>query len=155
MLTSLKIYSESEIKARYEIGLENYCKRLNIEGRTMVDMARREILPAIETYVKELSDTYSAKAAVVGGDGAGTFEKKRIATLSALVDEIDTKADQLEDVLNTYKSMGDGQEAANYVRDNVLDGMTALRKPCDEAETLTSQKDWPFPTYEKLLFTVK
>ncbi len=155
MLTSLKIYSESEIKARYEIGLENYCKRLNIEGRTMVDMARREILPAIETYVKELSDTYSAKAAVVGGDGAGTFEKKRIATLSALVDEIDTKADQLEDVLNTYKSMGDGQEAANYVRDNVLDGMAALRKPCDEAETLTSQKDWPFPTYEKLLFTVK
>ena len=155
MLTSLKIYSESEIKARYEIGLENYCKRLNIEGRTMVDMARREILPSIETYVKELSDTYSAKAAVVGGDGAGTFEKKRIATLSALVDEIDTKADQLEDVLNTYKSMGDGQEAANYVRDNVLDGMAALRKPCDEAETLTSQKDWPFPTYEKLLFTVK
>jgi len=154
MLTAHKVMSEAEIHSRYEITLENYCKTVNIEGLTMVDMARKEILPAIGAYVNELATTYAAKSSIVPGV-AGKHEKSVIERLSILTDEIDAAVADLEAALIKYKTITDVAEAAAVIRDEILTKMTALRIPCDEAETLTAEKYWPFPTYEDLLFGVR
>lgn len=154
MLTAHRVMSEAEIHSRYEIMLENYCKSVNIEGLTMVDMAHKEILPAISAYVKELADTCAAKASVVPGI-AGKYEKSLIEKLSVLADEIDEKTAELEKALVKYKTIDDITKASEYIRDEILAKMAELRVPCDEAETVTAEKYWPFPTYEKLLFGVR
>ena len=154
MLTSLKVFSEAEIRSRYEICLENYCKTVNIEGLTMVDMARKEILPAVEAYLSDLSGTVAAKAAAVPGL-ACKYEKGIITKLSALVDEIDDAAEALDSTLVRLKAVPDVTDAAYVIRDVVLQKMAELRVVCDEAETLTAAKYWPFPTYGDLLFGVR
>ena len=154
MLTAHKVFSVAEIQSRYEITLENYCKTVNIEALTMVDMARKEILPAVEAYVRDLSDTLRAKKAAVPGAPA-KYETGLIARLSALTDEIDDAAAALERAMIQYKAIGDITEAANMIRDVILQKMAELRVPCDEAETLTAEKYWPFPTYGDLLFGVR
>ena len=154
MLTSHRIFSLAEIQSRYEITLENYCKTVNIEALTMVDMARKEILPAVEAYAKTLSDTFLAKAAVLPGL-TGRYEKNTIARLASLADEIDAAITALESALIRYKTITDTTEAAYWIRDVILQKMAELRVVCDEAETLTAESYWPFPTYEKLLFGVK
>ena len=154
MLTTHKVFSVAEIQSRYEITLENYCKSVNIEALTMVDMARKEILPAVEAYVRDLSDTLRAKKAAVPG-AAAKYETGLIARLSALTDEIDDAAAALERAMIQYKAIGDITEAANMIRDVILQKMAELRVPCDEAETLTAEKYWPFPTYGDLLFGVR
>ena len=154
MLTAHKVFSVAEIQSRYEITLENYCKSVNIEALTMVDMARKEILPAVEAYVRDLSDTLRAKKAAVPG-AAAKYETGLIARLSALTDEIDDAAASLERAMIQYKAIGDITEAANMIRDVILQKMAELRVPCDEAETLTAEKYWPFPTYGDLLFGVR
>ncbi len=154
MLTAHKVFSVAEIQSRYEITLENYCKSVNIEALTMVDMARKEILPAVEAYVRDLSDTLHAKKAAVPG-AAAKYETGLITRLSALTDEIDDAAAALERAMIQYKAIGDITEAANMIRDVILQKMAELRVPCDEAETLTAEKYWPFPTYGDLLFGVR
>ncbi|HOA84536.1 MAG: glutamine synthetase type III [Clostridiales bacterium] len=154
MLTLHGIYSPAELRSRCEIILENYCKTINIEGRTMVQMARQEILPAVEAYTKELADTLSAKTAAVSGLDA-KYEKSTIATLSALADEIHAAADELEASLAKCRAVGEVIEASCAYRDLVLPKMAALRAVCDKAETLTAKKYWPFPTYGDLLFGLK
>ena len=154
MLTSLKVFSEAEIRSRYEICLENYCKTVNIEGLTMVDMARKEILPAVEAYLRDLSGTVAAKAAAVPGL-ACKYEKGIITKLSTLVDEIDDAAEALDSTLVRLKAVPDVTDAAYVIRDVVLQKMAELRVVCDEAETLTAAKYWPFPTYGDLLFGVR
>ena len=149
-----RIFSLAEIQSRYEITLENYCKTVNIEALTMVDMARKEILPAVEAYAKVLSDTFLAKAAVLPGL-TGRYEKNTIARLASLADEIDAAITALESALIRYKTIPDTTEAAYWIRDVILQKMAELRVVCDEAETLTAESYWPFPTYEKLLFGVK
>ena len=154
MLTSLKVFSEAEIHSRYEICLENYCKTVNIEGLTMVDMARKEILPSVEAYLRDLSGTVAAKAAAVPGL-ACKYEKGIITKLSTLVDEIDDAAEALDSTLVRLKAVPDVTDAAYVIRDVVLQKMAELRVVCDEAETLTAAKYWPFPTYGDLLFGVR
>ena len=154
MLTSLKVFSEAEIHSRYEICLENYCKTVNIEGLTMVDMARKEILPSVEAYLSDLSGTVAAKAAAVPGL-ACKYEKGIITKLSTLVDEIDDAAEALDSTLVRLKAVPDVTDAAYVIRDVVLQKMAELRVVCDEAETLTAAKYWPFPTYGDLLFGVR
>lgn len=154
MLTSHKVFLPAEITSRYEITLENYCKTVNIEGLTMVDMARKQIIPAIVAYTKSLADAYAAKTAAVPGV-AGKYEKGVIEKLSVLTDEIDAAAEALDSALIKFKTIEDITEAANFIRDEILSKMTELRVPCDEAETLTAESYWPFPTYEKLLFGVR
>ena len=154
MLTSLKIFTPAEIYSRYEITLENYCKTVNIEGQTMVDMARKEILPAVEAYARDLADTCAVKQAAAPGV-SGRYEKKTIARLSTLADEIDEATDALESALIKYKTVSDVTEAACMIRDVILQKMAELRVVCDEAETVTAEKYWPFPTYGELLFGVK
>ena len=154
MLTSLKIFSEAEIRSRYEICLENYCKTVNIEGLTMVDMARKEILPAVEAYLGDLSGTVAAKTAAVPGL-ACKYEKDLISKLSKLADEISDAASSLDTTLIRLKAFPDVTDAAYVIRDVVLQKMAELRVVCDEAESITADKYWPFPTYGDLLFGVR
>ena len=154
MLTSLKIFSEAEIHSRYEICLENYCKTVNIEGLTMVDMARKEILPAVEAYLGNLSGTVAAKTAAVPGL-ACKYEKDLISKLSKLADEISDAASSLDTTLIRLKAIPDVTDAAYVIRDVILQKMAELRVVCDEAESITADKYWPFPTYGDLLFGVR
>ena len=154
MLTAHKIFSEAEIESRYEITLENYCKTVNIEGLTMVDMARKEIIPAVEKYVSDIATAYSAKKNSVAGISV-KYEEEMLKKLSVLVDEMDAAVKELELALVKYNTITDITEASEDIRDDVLPKMSVLRIACDEAETITSEEYWPFPTYGDLLFGVK
>ena len=153
MLTGLKVYSAAELESRYDILMENYCKAVTIEAHTMVDMAEKEIIPAVEAYIEALASTAAAKKAV-DGDLCCGYEKKRISKLSALVDQMDAAVDDLEAALITLGMTSDVTAQAELIRDEVLPKMSLLRAPADEAETLTAKKYWPFPTYGDLLFGV-
>ena len=154
MLTSLKVMSEAEIRSRCEIMLDNYRKTVNIEAQTMVDMVRKEILPAVEEYTAKLAGALAAKKAVVP-TLTGKYETGLIEKLSGLIDRIDAAAEDLENALTVYHRIEDVTEAANTIRDVIIPKMEALRAPCDEAETCTAADMWPFPTYGDLLFGVK
>ena len=154
MLTSLKVFSETEIKSRYEIQLENYCKTVNIEACTMIDMAEKEILPAVCEYEKDLCETVSAKTAAVEGLKC-RHEKGVISSLSELTDSIADAVGELKSSVGEYEKIDDITKASFFIKDVIIPKMDALRAPCDEAETLTAVKYWPFPTYGDLLFGVK
>ena len=154
MLTSHKVFSVAELESRYEITLENYSKTVNIEALTMVDMARKEILPAVSEYAKSLSDAVASKTAAVPGV-ACKYERGLIAKLSGYIDEIDAAATELESAIMKYKMITDVTEASFMIRDVILQKMAELRVVCDEAETVTAEKYWPFPTYGDLLFGVR
>ena len=154
MLTSLKIFTLPEIRSRYEITLENYCKTVLIEAETMVDMARKEILPAVERYARALSDSLLAKTAAVPGL-ACRYERELISRLSAATDEIDARTAALASSALTVRGTDNVTAAARLIRDDLLPRMAELRVVCDEAETVTDESFWPFPTYGKLLFGVK
>ena len=154
MLTSLKVMSEAEIRSRCEIMLDNYRKTVNIEAQTMVDMARKEILPAVEEYTASLAESLAAKKAAVP-TLRGKYETGLIEKLSGLTDEIDDAVSGLEDALAQYHAVDDVTAAACVIRDSVIPAMDALRAPCDKAEQYTAADFWPFPTYGELLFGVK
>ena len=154
MLTAHKIFSPAELHSRYEILLENYSKTVNIEALTMVDMARKEILPAVEGYTKSLAETLAAKKAAVAGLPC-KYETATIAKLSELSDEIAGATADLDGEIAKFQAIEDVTEAANDIRDVILGKMDALRAVCDEAETITAKEFWPFPTYSDLLFSVK
>ena len=154
MLISHRIFSMAEIKARYETGLENYAKTVNIEGLTMVDMAVKEIIPAVEAYVKDLSESLAVKMAAVP-TASCKYETGLIEKLSSLVDSASDAAAKLTEALEKYQTIGDVTDAACFIRDDILEKMAELRSYCDKAETLTAKKYWPFPTYSDLMFGVK
>ena len=154
MLTAHKIFSPAELHSRYEILLENYSKTVNIEALTMVDMARKEILPAVEGYTKSLAETLAAKKAAVAGLPC-KYETATIVKLSELSDEIADATADLDGEIAKFQAIEDVTEAANDIRDVILGKMDALRAVCDEAETITAKEFWPFPTYSDLLFSVK
>ena len=154
MLISHRIFSMAEIKARDETGLENYAKTVNIEGLTMVDMAVKEIIPAVEAYVKDLSESLAVKMAAVP-TASCKYETGLIEKLSSLVDSASDAAAKLTEALEKYQTIGDVTDAACFIRDDILEKMAELRSYCDKAETLTAKKYWPFPTYSDLMFGVK
>ncbi len=154
MLTAHKIFSPAELHSRYEILLENYSKTVNIEALTMVDMARKEILPAVESYTKSLAETLAAKKAAVAGLPC-KYETATITKLSELSDDIADATADLDSEIAKFQAIEDVTEAANDIRDVILGKMDALRAVCDEAETITAKEFWPFPTYSDLLFSVK
>ena len=154
MLTAHKIFSPAELHSRYEILLENYSKTVNIEALTMVDMAKKEILPAVEKYTKSLAETLAAKKAAVAGLPC-KYETATITKLSELSDEIADATADLDSEIAKFQAIEDVTEAANDIRDVILGKMDALRAVCDEAETITAKEFWPFPTYSDLLFSVK
>lgn len=151
MLTSLGVFSEAELRSRCEIMLENYCKTVIIEAKTMADMAATMIMPAIEAYAADIAKAAAAKKAV-SADIPCRFETELVKKLSGLLDEISDKTRSLEkELLELNKAEGTLEEAV-LIRDTVLPKMSELRVPCDEAEGLTAKKYWPFPTYADLMF---
>ena len=154
MLTSHKVFTETELKSRCEIMLDNYCKTVVIEANTMVDMARRQILPAVEAYVKEVSKTAVAKKQFIPDASCG-YEKKTVTKLSLLMEQILDKTETLENEIMKVKFISDVKQESYAIRDSILPKMGELRAVADEAETLTADKYWPFPTYGELLFGVK
>ena len=154
MLTSHKVFTVAELHSRCEIMLENYCKTVVIEANTMVDMARKQILPAVAGFTADLAEDVAAKKAAVPLVGCG-YETGMIAKLSALTDQIAIKTDELEAAVLDLKNTSGVVEEAYAIRDTVLSKMADLRAVADEAETLTAEKVWPFPTYGELLFGVR
>ena len=154
MLTSHGVFSEVELKSRCDIMLENYCKTVVIEANTMVDMAKTEIAPAVDAYTMELAKTIAAKKAV---DDTLTcnYESGLVKKLSKLTDRIAIKTEELENALVELHNAESIISEANMIRDVVLVKMGELRLACDEAETATAKKYWPFPTYGYLLFSVR
>ena len=154
MLTSHGVYSESELHSRCEIMLENYCKAVLIEANTMVDMAKTDIIPAIEAYTLDISKTAAAKKALDAYLTCG-YETKLVQKLSALTEQIAARAEELEAAVVALHTTEGIIAEANAIRDTILGKMSELRVACDEAETLTAKKYWPYPTYGDLLFSVK
>lgn len=154
MLTRHKVFTETELKSRFEIMLENYTKTVGIEARTMIDIAKKEILPAIENYAADISAAAAKKLAVDPTLTCG-YEKGLVKQLSILTDRIAEKAAELDEAIAKSASISDIAEESCYIRDEILPRMSELRIPCDEAEAITSAKYWPFPTYGELLFGVR
>ena len=153
MLMDHKVFTEAELQSRCEIMLENYVKTVNIEGLTMVDMVRKNYLPAIERYLFRLAETTNLMRQV-SSKVSCDYEVSTMERLAELTDCIMTAVVDLEKVLSTFKTLEDIFESSEFVRDEMLPKMETLRKYVDEAEMLTSQRDWPFPSYGQLLFSV-
>ena len=149
-----RIYTAEEARSRYEILLDNYCKMLNIEAMTMIDMVRREILPAVSLYSGKVADA-ALKKKSLGIDACTGYEEKLVGKLSSLTSAIDSRCDALETALYEIKASDDLYRLACGYRDRVFIAMQELRAAVDEAESVTDARAWPFPTYGDLLFGVR
>ncbi|MGN0178374.1 MAG: glutamine synthetase III [Monoglobaceae bacterium] len=154
MLISQKVYTQAELESRCEIMLENYVKAVNIEALTMSDMARKEILPAVEAYASALAETALRKKEL-DADISQRYEKSVVSKLSSLADLIYDRTDVLDEATAALKEIDGIEEQSYFIRDEILPKMAALRVAADEAETMTDRKYWPFPTYGDLLFGVR
>ncbi len=154
LLTSHRIMSEPEIRSRYSIMLENYCKQINIEALTMTDISRKQIIPAVLTYEKELAETVSLKSSLPTKLDA-SYEFFAVSRLSTLIADIASKTDKLSTELAAINAIDNITELSCAYRDTVLPDMQLLRASADEAESLTAEKYWPYPTYGDLLFGTK
>ncbi|HOO27953.1 MAG TPA: glutamine synthetase III [Lachnospiraceae bacterium] len=153
LFTSHKIFTETEMHSRYEIQLETYSKILNIEGLTMVDIAKKQILPAVNMYIADLSSTAATKKDLDSSLSC-KMELSLVEKLSLLEDAAYEEAETLTAILADAAKYSDGLELATYYRDKVLPSMEALRKSCDEMEVNTASDVWPFPQYGDLLFMI-
>ena len=153
LFTKHKIFTESEMYSRYEILLENYCKTLHIEGKTMLDMIKKDIIPAVTAYCKELSETALSKKSLCPQVSCVT-EESMVTILSELSAGVFEKTQKLEAALSHTEQISDIQAQAESYRDEVIPAMEALRKDADEIESLVGEKYWPYPTYGKMLFSV-
>ena len=147
-----RVYSETEIRARYEIKLDSYCKVLHMEALTLLEMSRKEILPAVSAYVRDLSDAVLSRREL-SGRAACRFETEEAEHLGELVDAAYEKILELEKAVRSVPKE-QSLERAVYYRDHVLSGMESLRVELDEMERLTAEDYWPLPTYGDLLFSV-
>ncbi len=154
MLIYHGVFTEAELKSRYEIMLENYCKTIVIEANTMVNMAKTQIVPAIEAYAADTAKAADSKKTLDSTLVCG-YETGVVRKLSALADLIASKAEELETALISLDKAEDIGAESVMIRDTVLGLMSELRIPCDEAETVTAKNYWPMPTYADLLFDIK
>ncbi|MBQ8767339.1 MAG: glutamine synthetase III [Clostridia bacterium] len=154
MLTSHKVFSEAELKSRCEITLENYCKTVTIEANTMSQMAKKEILPAIEEYTAFVASAAGKKKAL-DAEVSCVYETGTVRKLSLLSGQIFEKCDELDKVLCKLSDSANIEQEGYMIRDELLPKMSELRVACDEAEVITAEKYWPFPTYGELLFGVR
>lgn len=154
LFTKNKIYSVDEIHARYEIELENYAKIINIEALTMIDMAKKDMIPAVTSYVRELTDTALAKKAL--SDAIPTsVEEDLITSLSNKLVCFSKKTAELENaVIGASEYEGDVLAYAKYYRESVFSVMTEIRAIGDAMETETAADYWPYPSYGEMLYGV-
>ena len=148
----MKVFTAREVITRTEIMLENYSKVLTIEGLTMLDMARRDIFPAVAGYVRALAKTAAAVKTIPGAEAAAEEETAR--QLLSLNAKIAAEAKRLEALLSEAQAVTETAAQASFFAEKVLPVMQRLRAAADKAESLTDEKAWPFPTYGDLLFSV-
>lgn len=146
------IFTESEVRSRYEIILANYCKVVNIEARTACDMVKRNILPAVSRYTRELQDTIITKRRFNGAFKV-SYEENTLNSLCELEEKIFEFNGKLENGIKTVEKIKDVAERAFAFKDSVLPVMDELRVYVDNAEKLTAADMWPYPTYSELLFS--
>lgn len=147
-----KVFTVTELSARQQILYENYSRIIGIEALTMLDMSRKEIYPAIEEYIAKLLKTIEGKKSV----GASCLSTSNLVVkLSALNDAIYEKTQKLEEYLSEAKTISGAKELAFFILNKVLVCMNELRLVADEAEMLTAENIWPYPSYAELLFSVK
>ena len=145
------VFTEREVRSRMEIMLENYSKVLTIEGLTMIEMAKKDIFPAVNAYLLELCGAAARKAEM----GAPVLaDQKTIARLSADNEALYFAAEEVETLLAASKSAGDAERTARFFADRVIPAMQKLRAYADDMEQNTAKKYWPFPTYGDILFSV-
>ena len=153
LFTEAHVLTETEIFSRYEIILESYCKVIGIEANTMLDMAKKDILPAVSAYSKELADTAIAKHSLIK-DCACSYEEEIVKEISELTSELYKAVKALEDAVDKATE-SDVLKLALYYKDVIIPAMDAVRTPADKLELITAKKYWPFPTYGDLLFGVR
>lgn len=154
LFESHKVYSKAELTARYEVLNESYGKIINIEALTMLDMARKDILPAMSEFAKKLSKSALEKKEFVA-DVDLTYEKETVKKLGDMTKEAYKHVLKLEEDLSAAKDITSAPEYAMYCKDKILPDMAALRISVDSAEAISSKKDWPYPSYGELLFGVR
>ena len=149
-----KVYSEAEIKAHYEIKNEKYCKYLNIEVLTMIEMTKKDILPCVSRNIHELADTVIAKRKV--SDKIDTsYEENLVAKLSALSAKVFADVNELGELSKEVKTIEGSDAAAIFYKNNIIPVMNSLRESVDEMESLCSSEHWCYPSYGELLFSVR
>ena len=154
LFTSHGVYTTTELEARHEVLLENYVKIVNIEALTMLDMAHKDILPAMSAYSKELADAALDKKKL-SEEIDTTYETETVKVLGNLLGNTYSNVKKLESDLYTAKSITSSVELADYYKDFILADMSALRASADEMETMASSEKWPYPSYGDLLFGVR
>ncbi len=154
LFTSHGVYTTTELEARHEVLLENYVKIVNIEALTMLDMAHKDILPAMSAYSKELADAALEKKKL-SEDIDTTYETETVKALGNLLGNTYSNVKKLESDLYTAKSITSSVELADFYKDFILADMSALRASADEMETMASSEKWPYPSYGDLLFGVR
>ena len=153
LLTSLGIYSETEMMARHEIHMEKYCKVIHIEATTLIDMVQHAILNAVSDYTASLCDTIAKKKAALPGVSC-KVEEALAASLSALNEELLDRTMALKSAVETVSPTASQEDMMHYYHDTVFRQMNELRTVIDKLETLTASEYWPYPTYYDLLFSV-
>ncbi len=145
------IFTEAELRSRAEVLYETYAKTINIEALTMLDMANKQIIPAVIRFAKTLADT-AASVKAAGGDAS--VMEELLKTVTEKLSEMKKASEDLEKEEKEASAMERGKEQAFYYHDRITVRMSELRKPADELEKLVDKEYWPFPTYAELLFEV-
>lgn len=148
-----KIFTKKEMYSRYEIHLEDYCKILNIEALTIIELIKKDIIPSVYLYIKDLCETVNAKNLYMC-DINCDVEKSIINKLSKLCDLLYKKIDSLDNSILEAKKYDNMQECSDYYREIIFNGIQELRVVIDDLEVNTASKYWPFPTYGDLLLSV-
>ena len=153
LMEEFGVLTKVEMYSRYEVELEHYSKIINIEALTMLEMARKQLLPAVNAYMSEVANTAASKLAVSESISVRS-ETKTLGRLSADADAMSDAIDTLQDAVDAAKALPSESEKAVAFHDNVLPAMDTLRAAADDAETLCGEDYWPLPSYSKMLYYV-
>ena len=153
LMEEFGVLTKVEMYSRYEVELEHYSKIINIEALTMLEMARKQLLPAVNSYMSELANTAASKLAVSENISVRS-ETKTLTKLSADADAMSDAVDTLQDAVDAAKALPSESEKAVAFHDNVLPAMDTLRAAADDAETICGEDYWPLPSYSKMLYYV-
>ena len=153
LMEEFGVLTKTEMLSRYEVEMEHYSKIINIEALTMLEMARKQLLPAVNAYMSEVANTAASKLAVSESLSVRS-ETKALTRLSADADAMSDAVDELQAAVNAAKALSDESAKAVAFHDDVLPKMDALRAAADDAETICGEDYWPLPSYSKMLYYV-
>ena len=153
LMEDFGVLTKVEMESRYEVEMEHYSKIINIEALTMLEMARKQLLPAVNAYMSEVANTAASKLAVSESLSVRS-ETKALTRLSADADAMSDAVDELQAAVDAAKALSDESAKAVAFHDDVLPKMDALRAAADDAETICGEDYWPLPSYSKMLYYV-